>query len=125
MRKLIIKKCNKCGALVEVLKDCTCSDCCIVCCDKEMITLKSNDKEHSFEKHMPDYSRNGDEVVIKVNHVMEEEHFIEWIKVITENSDVTTYLNPGEEAKLTVPYVEGMIIYSYCNIHGLWKAQVK
>ena len=27
MEKLIIKKCSKCGALVEVLKDCSCDNC--------------------------------------------------------------------------------------------------
>ena len=125
MKKLVLKKCNNCGALIEILKDCTCDDCGIICCDREMVTLKPNDKEHSFERHMPEYIKEGDKVVIKVNHVMEDEHFIEWIKVIVDNSDVTTYLKPGEEAKIIVPYVEGMIIYSYCNIHGLWKAKVK
>ena len=28
--ELIVKKCMKCGAEVEVLKDCTCNDCGIV-----------------------------------------------------------------------------------------------
>lgn len=35
MEKLIIKKCSKCGALVEVLKDCSCDNCGIVCCGEK------------------------------------------------------------------------------------------
>ena len=30
--ELIIKKCKTCGAMVKVLKDCTCENCGIKCC---------------------------------------------------------------------------------------------
>ena len=34
--ELIIKKCQKCGALVEVINDCNCGDCRITCCGEPM-----------------------------------------------------------------------------------------
>ena len=37
--ELIIKKCQKCGALIEVINDCNCKDCGIICCEKPMIKL--------------------------------------------------------------------------------------
>ena len=48
MRELIIKKCTKCNALVKVINDCTCDNCGINCCGKQMITLKANDTDASF-----------------------------------------------------------------------------
>ena len=48
-----ILMCKKCGALVEVLEDCTCKDCGITCCNENMVELKSNSVDASFEKHLP------------------------------------------------------------------------
>ena len=28
----MLKRCNKCGALVKVLRDCNCNNCEILCC---------------------------------------------------------------------------------------------
>ena len=50
--ELIIKKCQKCGALIEVINDCNCKDCRITCCEKPMIKLISNSVDASFEKHI-------------------------------------------------------------------------
>ena len=33
--ELIIKKCLKCGALVEVINDCNCNECGITCCGNQ------------------------------------------------------------------------------------------
>ena len=33
------KQCLKCGALVEVIKDCTCKDCGIRCCGEPMVEV--------------------------------------------------------------------------------------
>ena len=79
MKELVIKKCLKCGALAEVLQDCKCENCGIKCCGQEMFSLVPNSVDAAFEKHVPTYQVVGDEVLVKVNHVMEEEHYIEWI----------------------------------------------
>ena len=49
MNELIIKKCNKCGALVKVFKDCP--D--ISCCGEEMRELVPNSVDAAIEKHVP------------------------------------------------------------------------
>lgn len=33
------RKCLKCGALVEVIKDCTCENCGIMCCGEKMVEV--------------------------------------------------------------------------------------
>ncbi len=125
MKKLVLKKCNKCGALVEVLKDCTCDNCGVICCESKMQTIIPNSEEAAFEKHIPVCTKENDNLVITVNHVMDEDHYIEWLKVITNDAEITKDLTPGEEIKLTVPYKKGMVIYSYCNKHGLWQKEVE
>lgn len=125
MQELILKKCKKCNALVKVLEDCNCGDCGITCCNEEMQVVKANSEDASFEKHIPTYEVVGDALNIKVNHVMEEEHYIEWILVKTETGNIEKFFKPIEEATMTVPYEKNALIYSYCNKHGLWKTEVK
>ena len=71
---LIIKKCMSCGAIVKVLKDCTCNNCGIKCCGEEMQILLPNSVDAAIEKHVPTYEKVEDEILVKVNHVMEKEH---------------------------------------------------
>ena len=76
MSELIIKKCLKCGTIVEVINGCNCGDCEITCCCEPMIKLISNSVDASFEKHIPTFEHSDDKILVKVNHVMEKEHFI-------------------------------------------------
>ncbi len=118
-------KCVKCNALVEVLEDCNCNDCGINCCNTKMSEVKENSVDASFEKHLPVCEIKGDMVYVKVNHVMDEDHFINWIKVVSDNTEIKTIFNPGEEATFSFKYVKGAEVYSYCNKHGLWKIVVE
>ena len=121
---MIIKKCMKCGAMIEVLKDCTCDNCGIKCCGEQMRTFTPNSEEASFEKHMPIVEIVGEEVVVTVPHVMEEEHYIEWIALVDEMSTQKQMLVIGKEATAKFPYKKGSKVYSYCNKHGLWMVEV-
>ena len=124
-RELVIKKCNKCGALIKVINECECS-CNLECCGEKMETLVPNSVDASIEKHVPTYEIDGDYINVKVNHVMEEEHYIQWIALVMEHEELILKLEssfPSAEAKF--PYVPGSTIYEYCNKHGLWKKDVE
>ena len=118
-------KCKKCNAVVEVLEDCTCSECGIICCNEKMEELKPNSVDASFEKHLPSCEIEGENVYVRVNHVMDEDHFINWIKVVNDESEITTRFKPGEEATFSFKYIKGTTVYSYCNKHGLWATEVE
>ena len=124
-KELIIKKCTKCGATVKVIEDCHCEGCGIKCCGEEMKKLEPNSVEAAVEKHVPTYEIKDGKIFVKVNHVMDEEHSIEWISIVFGNKEVTTYLEPGKEAVAHCKYVPGSTIYAYCNKHGLWKKDVE
>lgn len=123
--ELIIKKCNSCGAMVKVIEDCNCDNCGIKCCGEEMQIILPNSVDAAVEKHVPTYELVDDEIVVKVNHVMEKEHYIEWISLVKENKEYTVKLNPEQNAEARFPYLKGAKLYAYCNKHGLWKAEVE
>ena len=108
-KEFIIRKCDSCNAIVKVLEDC----------------IKPNSFEASAEKHIPTYEVKGDKILVRVNHVMEEEHYIEWIAIVFDGVEKITYFKPGDEPVAHCKYVKGSKIYSYCNKHELWVKEVE
>ena len=125
MKELVIKKCLKCGATVKVLKDCTCDNCGITCCGNQMKELKANESDGAIEKHKPTYTVDKDKLIVNVNHVMDEEHFIEWICLLTDNEEKYVYFKPGDTPTVSFDKVTKGKIYSYCNKHGLWIEEIE
>ncbi len=123
MRELKLKKCNNCGALVKVIEDCHCK-CSINCCDEIMSDVTPNSVDAASEKHVPEFSVNDGVTFVKVNHVMDEDHYIEWIALVNDDVEIVHYFKPGDVCEVAFEYDEGTI-YSYCNKHGLWSAVIK
>ena len=84
--------------------------------------IKANSVDAAFEKHVPQFERKNDKVLVSVNHVMEDDHYIEWIMVDYGNEQIIKHFVPGDKPELEVDYQDGMKAYSYCNKHGLWEA---
>lgn len=122
INKLEIRKCLKCGTIIEVIKNGTCNP---MCCGEEMKLLVPNSVDAAIEKHIPIYEHVEDEIFVKVNHVMEKEHFIEWIAMITDTEVCKVTLYPEQNAECRFKYIPGATLYAYCNKHGLWKTEVK
>lgn len=120
-KEVVIKKCNICNTVVRVLE----GNSDISCCGNKMVTLTPNSVEASFEKHMPTYEKAGDKISVTVNHVMDDDHYIEYILYVYDNKEEMVKFNPGEVAKCNFYYVKGAKIYSYCNKHGLWGCEVE
>lgn len=112
----MFKKCIKCNHLVYVIKDSNG----ISCCGNEMKELTSNSVDASFEKHVPKMEIINEKLRVIVNHVMEDDHYIEWIAQETENEIIIKKLNPGIDAIVEFNNIDNCKIYSYCNKHGLW-----
>ena len=125
MKELVIKKCMKCGALVKIIKDCNCDNCTITCCNEPMKELKANSTDGAVEKHKPTYEKVDNNIVVNVDHVMDKDHYIEWICLLTDNEEEYVYLKPGEKAQVTFNNVKEGKLYSYCNKHGLWTQDIK
>ena len=117
-----VYKCPICGNIVEVLEA---GGGTLVCCGKPMDQLIGNTTDAATEKHVPviETIEGGYKVVVgSVTHPMLEEHYIQWIELITENTVLRKYLKPGE-APVAVFLTEekALCAREYCNLHGLWK----
>ena len=121
-RKLQIYKCEVCGNIVEVLHV---GKGQLVCCGQPMALMKEQTQEQGKEKHLPIVEKTASGIKVKVGsvpHPMEENHYIEWVQVITNGEAWRKSLSPGDtpEAEFTLRKKIGTV-REYCNIHGLWK----
>ena len=123
--ELIIKKCPKCGALIKVIKDCDCQECGVTCCNEPLKELVPDTVDAAIEKHIPVIERVDDILKVRIDHVMEKDHYIEWIAFVSHQTEIFQYLKPGEIASATFSYEKGAKIYAYCNKHELWVQEVK
>ncbi|MBE6034017.1 desulfoferrodoxin family protein [Aminipila sp.] len=120
--------CKHCGNLVGMINS---SGVPMVCCGEKMTELEANTVEASVEKHIPVVTVEGNIITAKVGsveHPMVEEHFIEWLYLDTTKGGQRKSLEPGEKPEAKFAVVEGekpLAVYAYCNLHGLWKAEVK
>jgi superoxide reductase len=100
----------------------------VKCCGKELEELTPNTTDAALEKHVPVYTRTGDDITVKVGeveHPMTKEHYITFIAQVYDNKVDFAYLNPGDKPEAKFKYVKNSILYEYCNIHGLWSKEVK
>ncbi len=121
-------RCETCGKIVAVVKDTVVP---AMCCGKPMVELVANTTDGATEKHVPVASIEGDILTVKVGevaHPMMEAHWITNIIVVYGNTTTIVTLNPGEAPETTVAlngYKGHVDVYEYCNLHGLWKAEIE
>jgi superoxide reductase len=119
--------CRHCGNIITHFKD---SGVRVVCCGEKMLELVPGTTDGATEKHVPVVKIEGNKVTVTVGsteHPMVEAHFIEWIVLETRRGFQKKELKPGEkpEAEFLLPEGEAAVAaYEYCNLHGLWKAEI-
>lgn len=117
--------CEHCGNIVTYVKN---TGVPVVCCGEKMKELVAGTVDAAKEKHIPEYSVEGNVVKVvvgSVEHPMQPEHFIQWVAVETNKGSQIKYLEPNTPPKAEFVLAEGeelVAVYEYCNLHGLWKA---
>jgi len=101
----------------------------LVCCGKEMVELVANTVDASQEKHVPAVEISGNEIHVTVGsepHPMVDEHWIQFIYVETEKGGQRKSLKPGDAPTAKFAFVDDkpLVVYEYCNLHGLWKKEL-
>ncbi|MCI8300911.1 MAG: desulfoferrodoxin [Lachnospiraceae bacterium] len=93
--------------------------------------LKANTTDAAGEKHVPVVSKQNDRIQVKVGeleHPMQEEHYIMWIYLETEQGGYLRILSPGDRPEAEFLLNAGdqpVAAYEYCNLHGLWKKEIR
>ena len=129
--------CEHCGNLIGLIED---KGVPMVCCGKKMTELVPNTVEASAEKHLPKVSQEKcckcdcgcdcNYLTVEVGsipHPMEEAHKITFVYVETVRGGQRKCLKVGEKPSSTFCLSDDkpVAVYAYCNLHGLWKTEVK
>ena len=118
--------CPHCGNMVEMVHDAGVNP---VCCGQKMNELVPGAIEASGEKHIPAVNVEGGILEVNVgsvDHPMVDVHWIEWVQLVTDKGSYRKWLNPGEapHVKFLLGEEKPIAVYAYCNLHGLWKAEI-
>lgn len=124
MYDIDLYRCEECGNMVVMVKD---GGGELVCCGKPMNKLSANTTDAAQEKHVPAVTKENGKIKVTVGsvpHPMLPEHYIEWIALVADGKVQFEFLKPGMEPKAEFGEVASGTIYEYCNVHGLWKAEI-
>lgn len=126
MREVKFLICKRCGNLIQVIHDAKVP---MLCCGEKMTELVPNTVDASGEKHLPAVSMESGVYKVSVGtvaHPMLPEHHIQWVYLQTEQGGQIQYLHPGEapEVSFILGSDKPVAVYAYCNLHGLWKAEL-
>lgn len=99
------------------------------CCDEEMTQLLPNTSDGNHEKHVPVVtfeSKHTLRVTIGSElHPMTPKHHIRFVCLHTTTGWVVRYLKEDMPPEVCIRFNgKPLAIYAYCNIHGLWCAEV-
>jgi len=121
-------RCNHCGNFAEKIIN---SGVPMICCGESMQELVPNTVEASVEKHLPVVTKI-DEYSMKVEvgsapHPMTPEHHIAFIYLETEvgGECIMLDVNGKPEAEFCICKHKPVAVYEYCNLHGMWKTEIK
>ena len=119
--------CKHCGNVITKL---TSSQVPVQCCGENMQPLEAGVTDAAVEKHVPVVTVEGNLVKVhvgSVTHPMTAEHLIQWVAVVTDRDALIHWFHPEAAPEAVFALAEGQQVkevYAYCNLHGLWKAEL-
>ena len=118
--------CEHCGNLIGMIND---AGVPMMCCGQRMTELIPGTVEASHEKHIPVVTVEENTVKVEIGsvaHPMTEEHSILWVYLQTDRGGQRKNLEPGTAPAVNFALADEkpVAVYAYCNLHGLWKADI-
>ena len=120
-------KCMHCGNIAIKVVD---QGVPLVCCGEKMVELVAGTTDGAREKHVPVVTVDGQTVTVavgEVEHPMTEAHLIQMIALVTNKGYKIAPLTFEDKPVAVFALAEGEVAvkaYEYCNLHGLWAAEV-
>ena len=126
MNKTRFYICEHCGNIIGMIHS---AGVPVKCCGQNMTELIPGTVEASLEKHIPVAEIEGNTVKVTVGtvlHPMIEEHSILWVYLETDKGGQRKNLEVGKDPVVTFALADEkpVAVYAYCNLHGLWKADL-
>lgn len=119
-----IYRCNVCGNMVEMVRAGKGE---LVCCNQPMQLITPRTKDEGYEKHVPVVEIGEGKITVRVGatpHPMKEQHYIEWIEILTpDNKVLRQHLKPENEPLAVFDYSGPAEVKAraFCNLHSLWE----
>ncbi len=119
--------CPHCGNIIGMIHN---AGVPVMCCGQKMQPLEPGTVEASHEKHIPVVTVDGATVSVNVGsvaHPMSDEHHIAWVYLETNCGGQRKCLPHDGTPIVSFALAEGeepIAAYAYCNLHGLWKADI-
>lgn len=127
--KMKFLKCKVCGQVIAMVNE---TGAPIICCGEAMTEIEPKTLAQEFkEKHVPTYVIGKNKITVTIGsipHPMTEDHYIEWIALVTNKGNQRKKLKPGDAPTTSFCLDDDEIvedIYAYCNIHSLWTLTVR
>ena len=119
--------CEHCGNIIGVIHD---AGVPMMCCGQKMKQLVPGEVEASTEKHIPVVTVENGIVKVVIGsalHPMEEAHSIKWVYLQTDKGGQRKVLSAGDVPEVNFALCDEtpVAVYAYCNLHGLWKSEIK
>lgn len=118
-------KCNNDGLVIPICH-CFTNEASLA----DAMEITPNTVDASKEKHMPVVSCTGNTITVNVGsveHPMTEEHSITTVVLETQKGGQYQFLPHDAPPVVKFNIADGdkaLSAYAYCNLHGLWKADI-
>lgn len=133
MKELSFYRCPHCGNVIVKTVD---SGVSVVCCGEPMQLLVPHTEDQGQEKHLPIVSRScstsSQDCTLQVRvgstpHPMMPEHYIQWVCMEYRHGFHLMRLSASDPpcAEFCSCKEQPVAVYEYCNLHGLWKSEVR
>ena len=100
----------------------------MMCCGEKMMELIPNSTNANILKHMPVvYRLDSCKIKVEVGsvpHPMLPEHHVEFIYVKCKKGGIMVEVSNKSEAIVCTCQDDPVAVYEYCNLHGLWRAEL-
>lgn len=118
--------CKHCGKIITILNNVNVPT---ICCGAPMEELKANTVDAALEKHVPVVNKEEGSVFVKIGeleHPMTEEHHISFVALETQDGMLIHNFKVNDKPEVRFNYTDEVLnVYAYCNLHGLWKKEIK
>ncbi len=119
--------CEHCGNLIGMIND---AGVPMMCCGQKMTKLEPGVTDASHEKHVPVVTVDENSVKVCIGsalHPMSQEHSILWVYLQTDKGGQRKNLDFDSEPVVNFALADEkpVAVYAYCNLHGLWKTDIK
>ncbi|WP_320130197.1 desulfoferrodoxin family protein [uncultured Sphaerochaeta sp.] len=120
-RKIYFYHCPICNSVVELIENGGHS---LTCCDHPMELMKIQESGEGQAYHLPELRHKDGLLYVTIGskmHPQSEDHYIGFIVFVTKQTVRRSDIKTNGPPTAVFTDKDHGDVYSYCNLHGIWK----